>query len=74
MPDLFNIKCSSAKEVPELMNKVQFIQKRLLTLKVTIEDQMIINAIERALPSSFGSFLDTWSMFDLDLQTSERFI
>lgn len=35
---------------------------------------MVISAIMRSLPPCFKTFLDSWSMFDVESQTFQRFI
>lgn len=42
--------------------------------KIELDEMMVISAIMRALPPSFSTFLEAWSMFDVDQQTQNRFV
>lgn len=72
--EISSLKATSAKEVPDVKNKLLTCKGRLKTLNIDIDEQHAISALIRSLPSEFKPFTDTWEMFDTDQQTLTRFI
>jgi len=75
MSELNKIKCSTAEEVTDAVNKILTIKGKLQGHGVNMDDTMVISALINALPEeSYSTFLQTWSMFDLEYQTLSKFV
>lgn len=57
--EINTLKAASAKEVPDIMNKLLTCKGKLKTLMIEIEEQHAISALTQALPGNFKSFIET---------------
>jgi hypothetical protein len=57
-----------------MADKILAIKGKLSDHHVLLEDMMVISTIMKALPREFSAFLESWSMFDVDQQTLDRFL
>lgn len=67
--ELNSLKCSSAKDVAEIVKKALTFKGKLTNLGIEVDGTLIIGALIRALPQYFRSFLDYWTMMDTKAQT-----
>ena len=72
--ELNSLRCAAAKDVDETVNKALTLKGKLNNLGIEIDGTLMIGAPIKALPNSFKTFLDHWSMLDVESQTQSRFI
>lgn len=72
--ELNSFTCKNAAEVQIVTYKILAIKGKLTSFNIDLDEMMVMNAIMRALPPKFSTFLENWSMLDVEQQNLEKFV